>query len=97
MSFENDSHAEEILVDSLLKRGVSIKEVAARLLEVGLSPTEVRDLFVRRGHRKFGGSFGERVGWTLIAYPAGPPNGETSFILLEWDERNEERTFARVD
>lgn len=86
---------EEILIGSLKKKGASIRDILAKLVEVGLTASELRGLFTRLGYRVYGGGYGEPEGWMLIGHPTndgddllarvhwggGPCEGEESFAV----------------
>lgn len=88
---------EEVLVEDLKKRGSSTKEIVVKLVEIGLTASELRTLFTRLGYRVYGGGYGEPEGWMLIGNPADKPSEET-LARVHWgnseDPCEEQESFA---
>ncbi|MDP2630906.1 MAG: hypothetical protein Q8P56_05885, partial [Candidatus Uhrbacteria bacterium] len=88
---------EEILVGDLKKKGFPIKTIVAKLVEIGLTASELRTLFNRLGYRVYGGGYGEPEGWMLIGNPADEPS-EESLARVHWgkseDSSEEQESFA---
>jgi hypothetical protein len=71
------NHPEETLVGALKKQGASIGQIVAKLVEIGLTASELRDIFSRLGYKIYGGGYGEPSGWMIVGNPADEPSEET--------------------
>lgn len=76
------NHPEEVLVGDLKRQGVSIGEIVAKLVEIGLTASELRDLFSRLGYRVYGSGYGEPEGWMLIGTTDEP--SEETLARVHW-------------
>lgn len=80
------NHAEEILVETLFKQGASIRVVVEKLIEVGLTGSELRDLFTRLGHQIYGGGYGDPQGWMIVVSRSGDLTKEEDFAPIHWGD-----------
>jgi hypothetical protein len=88
------NHPEEILVEALRKQGASIGQIVAKLVEIGFTASELRDLLGRLGYKIYGGGYGEPSGWMLVGNPADEPS-EGTLARVHWGgDHEEEESFA---
>ena len=80
MPFRNQP--EEVLVCHLKKSGVAIGEIVAKLVEIGLTGSELRALFTRLEYTVDGGGYGEAEGWLIISEAA--EFGKENLARVHW-------------
>ncbi|GEM_PF-4719708 len=86
---------EEILIGVLKKQGLSIKDIVAKLVKIGLAASELRELFSRLGgYRIYGGGYGDPEGWMLVGAPVD--GSDDSLARVHWggDPCEDEESFA---